>query len=221
MPDQKKITKLIPLNILEKKYPLTWKYLFDNKKYLENRENGKLKEDNWHGYIYPKALDVISLPKIFTPDIAKIASFSWDQTGEIFFTGGVAGGYGIVVSQGYAWEYILGLLNSKLLEFYIKKTSTAMRGEYYCFESRFIRNLPIYIINTSLKDECKKHDLIVNLVKQTLSLYQEFRKEQTPPSRKMLQNQINATENQINQLVYQLYGITDPQEIAIIEGHEI
>lgn len=221
MADQQKITKLIPLNILEKNYPLTWKYLLDNKKYLENRENGKLKEDNWHGYIYPKALDVISLSKIFTPDIAKIASFSWDQTGEIFFTGGVAGGYGIVVSQGYAWEYILGLLNSKLLEFYIKKTSTTMRGEYYCFESRFIRNLPIYIINTSLKDECKKHDLIVNLVKQTLSLHQEFRKQQTPPSKKMLQNQMNAVDKQIDQLVYQLYGITDPQEIAIIEGDEI
>jgi hypothetical protein len=37
----------------------------------------------------------------------------------------------------------------------------------------------------------------------------------------MLQNQISAMEKQIDQLVYQLYGITEPQEIAIIEEDEI
>ena len=40
-------------------------------------------------------------------------------------------------------KYILGLLNSKLLEWFIRQTATQMRGGYYSYESRFIKNLPI------------------------------------------------------------------------------
>jgi len=173
--------------------------------------------DNWYGYVYPKALDVMSLPKLFTPDIATGSSFTWDKTGEIFFTGGVAGGYGILVSSGYSWEYILGLLNSKVLEFYVKQSSTPMRGGYYSYESRFIHNLPIRIIDNSQKGEKNKHDLIVNLVEQMFSLYQQLNEAQTPPAKKRIQQQINATDRQINQLVYELYGLTD-EEIVIVEG---
>ncbi len=209
--------KLIPINTIKSKYPLIWNYLLDNKIYLENREKGKMLGDNWYGYVYPKALDVMSLPKLFTPDIATGSSFTWDKTGEIFFTGGVAGGYGILVSSGYSWEYILGLLNSKVLEFYVKQSSTPMRGGYYSYESRFIRNLPVRIIDNSQKGEKNKHDLIVNLVEQMFSLYQQLNEAQTPPAKKRIQQQINATDRQINQLVYELYGLTD-EEIVIVEG---
>ena len=44
----------------------TWQYLLENKAYLENREDGKMKGSKWYAYIYPKNFDVISLPKIFT-----------------------------------------------------------------------------------------------------------------------------------------------------------
>ncbi|MEH1876550.1 MULTISPECIES: Eco57I restriction-modification methylase domain-containing protein [unclassified Nostoc] len=201
--------KLVPINIIKSKYPLTWNYLLDNKIYLENREKGKMLGDNWYGYVYPKALDIMSLPKLFTPDIATVSSFTWDKTGKIFFTGGVSGGYGILVSSGYSWEYILGLLNSKVLEFYVKQSSTSMRGGYYSFESRFIHNLPIRIIDNSQKAEKNKHDLIVNLVETMLSLHQQLNEAQTPPAKKRIQQQINATDRQINQLVYELYGLTD------------
>jgi len=122
---------LIPESTFRRDYPLTWAYLMVNKRYLENREHGKMRGPQWYGYIYPKALDVMSLPKIFTPDIATYSSFSLDRTGEIFFTGGVAGGYGILVSPEYSREYILGLLNSKLLNWVMKHTATQMRGGYF------------------------------------------------------------------------------------------
>ena len=159
----------------------------------------------------------MTLPKLFTPDIAKGSSFSWDKTGEIFFTGGVAGGYGILVSSGYSWEYILGLLNSKVLEYYVKKSAAIMRGGYYSFESRFISKLPIHVIDFSQDDEKNKHDLIVNLVERVISLNPQLNQAQTPPVQKRIQQQIKATDRQINQLVYELYGLTD-EEIAIVEG---
>jgi type I restriction-modification system DNA methylase subunit len=209
--------KLIPESIGKACYPLTWSYLGDNRAYLENREGGKMRGTKWYGYVYPKALDVMPLPKIFTPDIAAHSSFSLDETGELFFTGGVAGGYGILVLTEYCREYILGLLNSKLLEWFIHQSATQMRGGYYSYESRFIRNLPIQITNFSNPANKACHDKIVELVNRMLSLQKQFEAAKTPDDRARLQRQIDANDPQIDNLVYKLYGLTE-KEIQIVEG---
>jgi len=126
-------SSLIPESNLKKDYPLTYSYLKEHKQYLEDRENEKMKTAKWYGFVYPKALDVISTPKIFTPDIAPKASYSIDVKGDIFFTGGVSGGYGIKVKEGVSELFILGLLNSKLIDWYLKQISTQMRGGWYSF----------------------------------------------------------------------------------------
>jgi TaqI-like C-terminal specificity domain len=210
------VTTLIPEATLQANYPLTWAYLKDNKRYLEDREDGKMRGSHWYGYVYPKALDVMPLPKIFTPDIAAHASFSLDESGEVFFTGGVAGGYGIFVSPEYSREYILGLLNSKLLEWFIRQSATQMRGGYYSFESRFIRNLPIRTISISDPADKARHDRIVELVQQMLSLYKRLAETRAPHDKTIIQQQINHTDQQIGRLVYELYGLTE-EEIKIVE----
>ena len=99
---------------------------------------------SWYAYGRNQALDVMALAKIFTPDIAAQSSFSLDETGELFFTGGVSGGYGILPKPEYSSQHLLGLLNSRLVEWFIHQTATQMRGGgWYSYESRFIRGLPI------------------------------------------------------------------------------
>ncbi len=210
------ITALLPETSLQADYPLTWAYLKDNKKYLEDREDGKMRGASWYSYGRNQALDVMPLPKIFTPDIAAHASFSLDATGDIFFTGGVAGGYGILVSPEYSREYILGLVNSKLLEWFIRQTATQMRGGYYSFESRFIRNLPIRTINFSDPTDKTRHDKIVELVERMLSLHKRLSDARMPHDKTTLQQQINITDQQIDRLVYEQYGLTE-EEIKIVE----
>jgi hypothetical protein len=78
-----------------------------------------------------------------TPDLAPTASFSYDRTGQVFFTGGVSGGYGVLPVAEVSPEYLLGILNSRVVDFYHHKVATSMRGGWYSYESRFIRNLPI------------------------------------------------------------------------------
>ncbi len=209
--------ELIPDAIFRACYPLTWAYFLDNKDYLENREHGKMRGTRWYGYVYPKALNVMPLPKIFTPDIAACASFSLDEVGDVFFTGGVAGGYGILVLSDYSREYILGLLNSKLLEWFIRQSATQMRGGYFSFESRFIRKLPIHTINFSNPAEKARHDRIVALVEQMLELHKRLAAAQGSGEKERLQRLIDSTDQQIDALVYELYGLTE-EEIAIVEG---
>jgi hypothetical protein len=213
------VSELLTEKALKSSFPLTWKYFFDNKHYLENREDGRMRGTGWYGYIYPKALDVMPLPKIFAPDIAARASFSLDPIGDVFFTGGVAGGYGILVRPEYSRQYILGLLNSKLLEGFIRQSATQMRGGYYSYESRFIRHLPIHTLNLSNRDEKQQHNKMVALVESMLQLNKQLSTLKSAAQKGILQRQIEATDRQIDQLVYQLYGLTD-EEVALVEGRE-
>jgi hypothetical protein len=176
-----------------------------------------MRGERWYGYVYPKALDVMPLPKIFTPDIAARASFSLDESGDVFFTGGVAGGYGILVLPEYRKEYVLGLLNSTLLEWMIRQTATQMRGGYYSFESRFIRNLPIRTIEISEADDQARHDRVASLVDRMQELNKRLTATKNPNDKTKLEREIEATDLQIDQLVYELYGLTE-DEIKVVTG---
>ncbi len=204
---------LITEDKLKKHYPFTYEYLKEHKSYLENRENGKMKTQKWYGYVYPKALDVISTPKLFTPDISPTASFSIDEKGETFFTGGVSGGYGIKVKKEISEYYFLGLLNSKLLDWFLKRISTQMRGGWYSFEAKYIKHLPIIIPskeNKLLVDDIIKH------VKSIVTMQKQ--KHQTTLSHQLgqIEQRISHTEKSLNQIVYQLYDLK-PEQINIVE----
>jgi hypothetical protein len=207
---------LIPETDLKAHYPLTYKYLLDNKPYLEGREHNRMKGEKWYGYIYPKALYVMRMPKIFTPDIASRAAFSLDETGEVFFTGGVSGGYGILVKPEWSREYVLGLLNSKLLEWVIRQTATPMRGGYFSYESRFIRSLPIYRPNLSNLADLELEEKLVTLVKKMLQMQRQVFVAKDSAMQERHQRLIDSTDAQIDSVVYELYGLT-AQEIAVVE----
>jgi hypothetical protein len=209
-------TDLIPGVDIRKRFPKTWLYLKDNKKYLEAREDGKMIGPKWYGYIYPKALDVMPLPKLFTPDLAACASFSLDETGDCFFTGGVSGGYGILPKFGVSPKVLLGLLNSRLLNWIVSQIGTQMRGGYLSFEARFIRLLPIAQKNLSNPADLAWHDRIVGLVDKMLALSSRLRTARTDTERATLQNALTATDRQIDALVYELYGLT-LEEIDLVE----
>jgi type I restriction-modification system DNA methylase subunit len=215
-PDETGSMSLIPARTLKSRYPLTWEYLSKNKDYLQDREDGRMRGDKWFGYIYPKALEVMGLPKIFTPDIADRAAFSLDETGEVFFTGGVAGGYGLLVSKDHDRLFILGLLNSRLLEWFIRQTATRMRGGYFSFEARFIRSLPIRTTDPKSTKENAIHADMVRLVKELTSLKKRLTESKTPHERTQLERQSDAADREIDRLVYELYGLS-PDEISIVE----
>jgi type I restriction-modification system DNA methylase subunit len=208
--------ELIPELTLKSDYSMTWQYLMDNKRYLEEREHGKMRGEKWFGYTRNQALNLIPLPKIFTPDIAASASYSLDETGDMFFTGGVAGGYGVLILPDYSREYILGLLNSKLLEWCITQSATQMRGGYYSYESRFIRNLPIRTIDFDDPKDVARHDKMVALVERLLDLNKKLDAAEIPDAKELNQRQIEATDRQIDTLVYELYNLTE-DEIRIVE----
>lgn len=61
------------------------------------------------------------------------------------------------------------------------------------------------------------HTQMETLVTQMLTLNQKLATARDPQARNLLQRQIDATDRQIDRLVYNLYDLTD-EEISIVEA---
>ncbi|NOZ22095.1 MAG: hypothetical protein GXP25_13525 [Planctomycetes bacterium] len=72
-------------------------------------------------------------------------------------------------------------------------------------------------INFADPEDKARHDRMVSLVESMLALHKDLAAAKSEQGRRVLQRQIDATDAEIDRLVYDLYGLTD-EEIAIVEG---
>lgn len=206
---------LISKNDFRERYPACWDYLNENKKYLESREDGKMKGEHWYAYIYPKSLDKFVLVKIITPDLAPSASYCFDDEGKYYFSGGAAGGYGILAKDTINSKYLLALLNSTLMDWYHHQFSTTFRGGYFSYESRFIRQLPIRIIDFNISSEKAAHDKLVAFVDRMLDLNKKKAALPHSGERDKIEREIAVTDEKIDEIVYELYGVTTDERAIL------
>jgi hypothetical protein len=61
-----------------------------------------------------------------------------------------------------------------------------------------------------------RHDKMVGLVERMLSLHEKLAAATIADEKQLYQRQIEATDRQIDALVYALYGLTE-EEIGIVE----
>ncbi|HEY4761227.1 MAG TPA: TaqI-like C-terminal specificity domain-containing protein [Thermoguttaceae bacterium] len=161
-------------------------------------------------------------PKLLVPSIATGSAFAADLSGKYYFVGsggGGGGGYAITLlpETKFSPLYLLGLLNSSLLDFYIKRTSTPFRGGFLALNRQYIEQLPIRAIDFTNPQDKARHDRMVSLVEKMLALHQQLPSAKTAADRDLIQRQIDATDRSIDALVYELYGFT-AEEIKIVEG---
>ncbi len=115
-------------------------------------------------------------------------------------------------------RYIVGLLNSRLLRYVYQATVPEARQKAFPqVKVSSLRQLPIRTIDFSDPADKARHDKMVNLVQTMLDLHKLLAAAKTAHEKDVLQRQIAATDHQIDQLVYELYGLT-ADEIKIVEG---
>jgi len=114
-------------------------------------------------------------------------------------------------------QYILGLLNSRLLTFWFDhRFDKFQRAIFPQFKVNELATFPIHAIDFSTKTERSRHEKIVVHVDEMLALQTQLAAAKLAHEKTALERQIEATDRQIDRLVYKLYGLTD-EEIAIVE----
>ncbi len=200
--------KLIDIEDIRKSYPLIYLYLSDkeNKNILLSREEGRFKK-TWWCYSRPQNMMILFKEKILTPFNAFNASFAYDIKRNFVFSAGVSGAYGIILKDdsSISYHYLVALLNSTMIDKYIKEISTALRGSYYSYENKYIKQVPIVIPQDELKLNIAKE--IENLQKRIIEMIGSAKS----------QADVAFLEKKIDELVYKLYGLTE-EEIRIVES---
>jgi hypothetical protein len=108
---------------------------------------------------------------------------------------------------------LLGVLNSKLISYlYIKQVTQAVKDDFPQVTIKDILSLPF----PSATVIAKHAPRMVELVEQMVSLHKQLASAKTPDDKTRLQRQIDTTDQQIDLLVYDLYGLTE-KEIQIVE----
>jgi len=111
--------------------------------------------------------------------------------------------------------YLLGILNSKICYYVISKIAAGRQGGFFEYKPVYVSKIPIHQIDFTNPIEVEQHDRMVSLVERMLDLHK--RDPQTPQEANRLQREIAATDSAIDQLVYEMYGLTE-EEIEIVEA---
>jgi hypothetical protein len=119
----------------------------------------------------------------------------------------------VIIDKSTSPYFVLGILNSRLFSYlYINTSSIATKDDFRQTTLTELREMPIpiYINN-------KNQQNIIILVEGMLDLHKKLSAAKTPNENTVLQRQIDSTDDQIDRLVYELYGLTE-EEIKIVEG---
>ena len=112
--------------------------------------------------------------------------------------------------------YVLGIINSGLLNWYFHTLNPEIGEALAEVKKTNVARLPVRTIDFSNPDDVARHDRMVELVERMLSLHEKLAEAQIERERTVIQHQIDATDRQIDRLVYDLYDLTD-EEIGIVE----
>lgn len=186
-----------------------WQWLTENYPALANHLKrfevlGKKRQDKGDYWWELRACDYyqeFEKPKIMLPDIALKMQATFDTKN--FYCVNTA--YIIPVDD----KFLLGVLNSNLIQYFYLSISSSIRGGYLRFIRQYLENIPI-------RTDEKFHSEIVNFVEQLLTLNKEKQNTKLQSKIEQIQSRIEYCEDKMNQALYKLYGLTE-EEIRIVE----
>ncbi|PYJ64959.1 MAG: restriction endonuclease subunit M, partial [Verrucomicrobia bacterium] len=168
----------------------------------------------WWKYTWPLHKERAHRPKLLCPYLATHNRFALDTDQKYLGLTDTTILYD--ADQPEEMSYLIGLLNSRLLSFRFATIGKLKSGGILEYFWNSVSKLPIRRINFANKPDKDRHDRMVSLVERMLALHKELAEAKTAHDKTNIQRQIDATDAQIDKLVYDLYGLT-PDEIKIVE----
>jgi hypothetical protein len=209
-------TTILEETELSSRFPLAYAYLSEFKSELKKlRLKFKTNPRYWYSCHRGRSMSAFARERIITQEISLGCNMTLDSHG-LYHNTTV---YSLLPNASVSENILcwLGILNSKLMWWFLKNTGNVLRGGYFRFKTEYLNPFPLPRFVLSRTADKTRHDQMVKLVEQMLELHQRLSAAKTPPEKTSLERQIAATDTQIDRLVYELYGLTE-DEIRIVEG---
>jgi hypothetical protein len=199
-------TQAVAEKYIKSEHPTYFRYLRAHYDQLIARGYFAKSRKMWYELWNQRNLENFRTRKIVTPELSDRNRFCIAEE-DVFYGDTVCGI--VPKAQGdsrISLSFILGLLNSALLEWAYKKTTVPKAGGFFIYKVMYLKEIPIYNIDLSKRSDRAEHDAIVKLVEHILVAKAKDAAADT-----------SVLEGEIDRLVYELYGLTE-EEIAIVEG---
>ncbi len=182
-------------HVFKEKFPAVFDHLlnFKDKLMKRNKDETGIRYE-WYALqrcaaTYFKEFDK---PKIILPAIVNVASYTFDEAQSYSNDKTTI----ITVNN----KYLLGLLNSRAVDFVLQQISSTKRGGYFEYKPMYVSALPI-VLNPDQAIRIEIEALVDQILAQ----------KRTDPAA-----DTSALEREIDELVYKLYELTE-EEVAIVE----
>ena len=114
------------------------------------------------------------------------------------------------------YKYVLGMLNSQLLNYFFRAKSLTNKRSIAQVKKVDLDQLPIRTIDFDNPADVAMHDKMVELVEEMLDRHRQL-PNLTGEGRRIQETLIATVDDEIDALVYKLYGLSE-DEVAIVEG---
>jgi hypothetical protein len=205
---------------MEKRFPRALAHLVESKSKLRKRQDSRrfyADGPHWYRHLRPGNFRHVRNPKLVFKAISR------EMAGGLLakdtaFDGANCPAILLENLGEHNPRYLLGVLNSRLLSKHLRAVCPPKLSSYVKFTANGLSAAPIRTIDFSSPADRARHDRLVELVDKMLAPTPKLRAVKTEAERQTLQNAVTATDQQIDALVYELYGLT-PEEIRLVEGH--
>lgn len=205
----------------ESKYPGAWDYLNANRATLEQRENGGFHGEDWYRFGRNQNLGIHGQPKLAIPSTVKRLAACYDSAGSMYLDNVRVNGILLKRESGVDYRYVLALLNSRLLHWFFAHRATPFANGWFGANRQFIESLPVRRISLSNESEKNLHKGLVGFAERMMYLHKEL--HETSPvyleKRHEIEREIARTDDAIDTLVYDLYGLTKEEKQIVGTAH--
>jgi hypothetical protein len=221
--------KLIPQRTLSQDYPNAYEYLNSRRRALKKRKQYQ----TWYSFSAPRNLDTHESAHMLVPLLADkglLCEVLGEQSAYCLMA---SGGFSISIlpESGISHYYVLGLLNSDLMFWYLRGISNKFRGGWVTCTKQYMGKLPIRKINSKSKKDSDLYKSIVKHVKVLVGVKAKLNTLKGESQRTRYERQVVRLEDSINELVFRLYEVSEvevetiKQELASVreanETHKI
>ena len=130
--------QIIEEEVLSENYPHCYQYLCKCRGVLDKRDKGKGNAVAWYAYGRSQGLGYHQR-KLLYPTFSLHPKFMLEANPSTLF----CNGYAIMEAGKYKLEVLQKILNSKVMDYYIARTSYAIEGNYKCYQKKYIQQFAI------------------------------------------------------------------------------
>ena len=193
-------TCVMELDKLSSKYPKAYAHILSNEQKLKSRKDSRnLMGDKTHWYqpVRFGNLKLFDGVKILGPGIVCHNKFVLDEVGYAYSFGNM---YAIVArTENINMRVLLGIMNSKIVEYFLHCIAPTKQGGYFSYGATVLEKVPIQYPNGKIEQNILK--LVSDIIDNKILC---------------IEADTTSLENQIDFLVYHLYGLTY-DEVLIVD----